>query len=303
MGFEASPRNEFRASLRPGGRRPIVVAEKNAKVDRSADGLEAVQVPRAEKRRTDQRGGDRHRLEGEQSFVRHKGKKHAVDLVNLSDGGAMVAGQFKARLWDKVDLVLGEGAEMECAVRWIRDGEIGLEFAHETRIDCDPGTRDALLREVLKNSFPDVEFKARAADAEAEEKLSQKRDAPRHPLIWNGVLHHDFQWQSARLRNISATGALVECANNVPVGAVVFLDLKEAGRVAATVSWSRGDQTGLLFAEPFDVTSLSKATPILASKGNAKPAVDPQDSALEPSPWAPEWQRLSVDELGAELGG
>ena len=69
MGFEASPPNEFRASLRPGGRRPVVVAEKYAKGDPSEDGLRAVKVPRSETRRTDQRGTDRHRLGDEQSVV------------------------------------------------------------------------------------------------------------------------------------------------------------------------------------------------------------------------------------------
>ena len=301
MGFEASPPNEFRASLRPGSRGPVVVASKNAKVDPDADGLSAVQVPRSESRRTDQRGGDRHRLEGEQTFVRRKGKNQKVELINLSQGGAMITGDCKVTLWDKVELVLGDGGAIECAVRWIRDGKYGLEFAHETQIDCDAGTRDTLLRDVTRNSFPDVEIKARPATQDTSDE--QQREATRHPLIWNGVLHHDFEWQAARLRNISATGALVECANSVPAGAKVFLDLSEAGRVAAHVSWSRGTQTGLAFVEPFDVACLSKATPILASKTSAKSHFAPYGRGCDQAPWAPQWNRLSVDELGAELGG
>lgn len=299
MGFEASPRNEFRASLRPGGRRPVVVAEKYAQADPSEEGVRKVKIPRSESRRTDQRGGDRHRLAGETVTVRREGKAHEVELINLSHDGAMVAGDFKARLWDKVDLVLGEGAEVECAVRWIRDGRIGLEFAHETRIDCDSATRDELLRDVIRNSFPDVEIKRRPA----KEEHDHKREATRHPLIWNGVLHHDFEWQEARLRNISATGALVECSLDVRAGANVFLDLNEAGRIAAKVSWSSGDQVGLIFAEPFDVTSLSKSKPVLAEKNPKLPRAGMDATDIAQSPWAPEWQRLSLDELGAELGG
>lgn len=301
MGFEGSQPNEFRASLRPDSRGPLVVADKRAKVDPSADGLSAVKVPRSETRRTDQRGGDRHRLDGEQTFVRRKGRKHKVELVNLSHGGAMITAGVTMKLWEKVALVLGEGGAIECAVRWIRDGKYGLEFAHETQIDCDTGTRDTLLREVIHNSFPEVEIKARPASPESAGE--QQREAPRHPLIWNGVLHHDFEWQPARLRNISATGALVECETSVPAGAKVFLDLNEAGRVAAQVSWSRGDQTGLVFAEPFDVAKLSKATPILASKSGAKAQFGPSGRGCDQAPWAPQWSRLSIDELGAELGG
>ena len=303
MGFEPSPPNEFRASLRPGGRRPIVVAEKYAQGDPAEDGLGAVKVPRSEFRRADHRGGDRHRLADEQTSVRHQGETHSVQLINLSQGGAMVAGDLDAKLWDTVGLVLGEGAEVECAVTWIRDGKIGLEFAHETRVECDSATLDDLLRDVIRNSFPDVEIGACSEAAGEAEADDQKRGAIRHPLIWSGVLHHDFQWQAARLRNISATGALIECPLEVAVGATVYLDLAEAGRVAAQVSWSRGDQTGLVFAEPFDVTCLSKTKPILASKNGPKSHFAPYGRDCDQSPWAPEWKRLSMDELGAELGG
>ena len=301
MGIEGSPPNEFRASLRRGGG-PLVVAKKNAKADPSADGLEAVKVPRSEKRRTDERGGDRHRLSGKETMVRVKGKNHKVELVNLSQGGAMVAGDFPATLWDKLDLLVGDGAEFECAVRWIRDGRVGLEFAHETRIDCDSSTRDELFRNVIRKCFPDVELVARPARTDGPEASDQKRAASRHPLIWNGVLHHDYRRQTARLRNISATGAMLECSDKVPVGAAVSLDLKEAGRIAAEVSWSHGEQIGLLFDSPFDVSSLAKATPLLASKtgANAQPAPDGGDRLH--SPWAPHWKRLSIAELGAELG-
>jgi hypothetical protein len=302
MGFEASPPNEFRASVRRGGG-PLVVAKKNVKVDPSFDGLEAVKVPRSEKRRTDERGDDRHRLGGEQTLLRRKGKNHKVELINLSHGGAMVAGDLPVKLWDKVELMLGESANFECAVCWIRDGKIGLEFAHETRIDCDSSTREELFREVIRKSFPDVEIKARPARTGGRKRADQKRAASRHPLIWTGVLHHDYQRQEAQLRNISATGAMLECSDRVPVGAAVFLDLKEAGRIAAQVSWSHGEQTGLVFDEPFDVSSLAKATPLLASKTGAKAKPAPDGGERAQSPWAPHWNRLSIDELGAELGG
>ncbi len=138
MGFEAAPPNDFRASLRSGRRDTPVVSKKRGRGDRSADGLGAVKVPRSESRSSNQRNGDRHRLADEQAVVRRKGKSHEVELINLSHGGAMVVGDFKAKLWDKVELVLGDGGEIECAVRWMRGDRIGLEFAHETKVIAHP---------------------------------------------------------------------------------------------------------------------------------------------------------------------
>lgn len=299
MGFEAAPPNDFRASLRSGRRDSPVVTQKRAPKDRKVSGLDGVKVTRSESRSSDQRAGDRHRLTGEQAVVRRKGKSHEVELINLSHGGAMVAGDFKAKLWDKVELVLGDAGEIECAVRWMRGDRIGLEFAHETKVDCAPDTLDELLRQVIRNSFPNVEIKARQPVAEAQE---QKRNAVRHPLIWSGILHHDYDWDTVRLRNISRLGALIECSVSLPPGVAVYLDLGEAGRLAATVSWSRGNQSGLQFHESFDVTRLSKATPEIAATQGSRPHFGGEGNS-DQSPWAPQWKRLSVEELGSRLGG
>ena len=307
MGSERIP-NQFRASLGPDGRGSPLVTAKRGRGDGAGGGLGGVIVPRSESRSSNQRGGDRHRLSDEQALVRRKRKTHLVELINLSHGGAMVAGDFKARLWDKVSLVLGgDGAtgEIECAVRWIRDGRYGLEFAHETRIDCDSETLDELLRQVIRNSFPGVELKPRPKlpeQAEQPEPPEQKRGEVRHPLIWNGILHHDYDWEVVRLRNISRLGALIECPANLPAGVTVFLDLGEAGRPGASVSWSRGNQAGLAFAEPFDVRSLARTTPNVAARQGYRPPFGEAGEG-DQSPWAPQWGRLSVDELGKNLGG
>src|SRR5689334_8579457 len=95
-----------------------------------ADALHSVRVAREEARRSDSRAGDRHRLTGERVRLTHEGKSYDVELINLSGGGAMVSGGFEPKLWDRVDLHLGEDGMVECAVRWLRDRRIGLEFAH-----------------------------------------------------------------------------------------------------------------------------------------------------------------------------
>ena len=298
MGFEAAPPNNFRASALNGRTAAPLVAEKKTGTKTAAAGLGDIKVTRSESRSSNQRNGDRHRLNDEQAVVRRKGKNHVVDLINLSHGGAMISGKFRAKLWDRVELVLGEAGEIECAVRWIRGDRIGLEFAHETRVDCDSQTLEELLRKVIQNSFPDVAINDRQP---ASVEIEQKRGATRHPLIWSGILHHDYEWDTVRLRNISTTGALIECSATLPVGVTVYLYLDAAGRIGATVSWSRGNQTGLSFHEPFDVCSLSKTTPDVAPTQGSRPNFA-GDGHSDQSPWAPQWKRLSVDELGSSLG-
>lgn len=302
MSYEAPP-NSFRASLRrEPGQSPIVTTKK-ARVGRGSEGLEAVAVPRSEGRRTNHRGGDRHRLQNEQVVVRIGRRTYDVELINLSRGGAMIEAGFKAKLWDRVELVLGPGGVVECAVRWVRGNRYGLEFAHETRIECDPATMNAMLCDVIRNSFAEHEAEL-GADADASEQSSRPditpRTAVRHPLIWSGILHHEYEWEQVRLRNISTSGALVECSTEYSVGASVYLDLDAAGRIGATVCWARGDQVGLAFTETFDVRKLAQAAPDVVSVDWVVPDYLTPDR-VSSVPAVEPWRRASVAELSRSL--
>ena len=304
MACEPRP-NRFRAAVVAGKREPLVVRGKRGRVDKTAKGLAAVPVPRSEGRRRNERRNDRHRLDSESAVLRHKRRKTTVELINLSGGGAMIAGKLKVRLWDHVHLILGEHGEVECAVRWIKGDRVGLEFSHETRIDCDSETHTELLRAVIRKSFPDVEIQSAQVPAKAKTAsvaVEEHRGAERHPLIWTGLVFHNYETDPARLRNISTTGALIQCSAHLPQGATVYLDLGEAGRHAATVSWCRGDQSGLAFHEPFDIHVLAKARPEVVPPSWIKPDYLADDDPKS-SPWAAEWGRLSLTELGKTLRG
>jgi hypothetical protein len=92
---------------------------------------------------------------------------------------------------------------------------VGLEFAHETRIDCEPQARDALLLEVIHRSFPDVALAARdEADLPLPVEETEKQDDDdsvansrrierRHPLVWMGEVYFAHSNEKVRLRNIS----------------------------------------------------------------------------------------------------
>ena len=290
----------------PGADDPLLSSKKS----RGAlqDTLDGVLVRRSECRRTNARTSDRHRLSSEQAILRYDGQANVIELVNLSAGGAMIRGNLELQLWNQVVLVLGDGGEMDCAVRWIKDDSIGLEFAHETRIDCDKEARDEILRAVIRKSFPHVaeielEYPKRRTDDDptCESASAQRRQSDRHPLIWNGTVYYDgnvdYQAEPVRLRNISITGALVQSLNPLAEGGLVDLDLRTAGRHAATVKWTRGNQSGLEFYELFDIHSLSDACPEIT------PVSGPAEFFGNQEPWAPEWRRATLEQMTRSLSG
>jgi hypothetical protein len=221
----------------------------------------------------------------------------------------MIAGKLDLMLWDAVELLLGDNGKVECVVRWIRDDRFGLEFAHETRIDCDVSEREAVLREVLTRNFGNVEFdlprseRTRKSDLQPEvDADSEQRIARRHPLIWTGVLHHDYQSSPIRVRNISTTGAMIECSTPVRVGTEPLLELSDALSVSGTVAWAVGDQVGFAFHSPFDMAQLAESLPDVAPSEWIRPTY--LDSGTDPeSPWDPRWNRMSVGELRQHLEG
>ena len=283
---------------------PILKAKqpKGAK----ADTLHSVSVARETRQRSDSRGEDRHRLSGERARVSHDGKDHEVELINLSGGGAMIAAGFEPMLWDAVEMHLGEHGTIECVVRWIRDGRIGLEFAHETRLDCSADEVATVLREVISRSFPDlVLLEEEPEDDEIEIEEDENRTASRHPLIWNAVLHHDYQSTKVRVRNISPTGAMIESAVPVRTGTQPLLEITESVSLSATVAWVVGDQVGLTFHTPFDMRALAQAKPTVAAAEWLKPDYlgGGADNDDENSPWDPRWKRMTLVELQQELEG
>jgi hypothetical protein len=301
-----TPRNSFRAAVVRGERPELLVSDKAPKLAPSDETLRKV-VPRSERRRANHREQDRHRLPDLAAKVRTRGKEHDVELINLSGGGAMLRGSFRGKLWDIVELELDEGIRVEAAVRWLRDELVGLEFAHETRIDCDPGAEASLLREVIQRSFPQLalwteEPPPPVEPCSGETERAEHRTDKRHPLIWNGVLHHRQTSHPVRLRNISSGGALVDIQAFCPKGIEVVLDLGGAGKLNATVGWAHGEQVGLRFHEPFDLACLANARPEVTPQRWVRPSF--LDSAPEDdTPWHLKWKRRSVAELAFDLEG
>ena len=299
------PRNTFRSAVVRGERPTLVLTDKMRRREGSDDSLKGSIVRRSEVRRGNHRGGDRHRLDSQKATARHNGKTHSVEVVNLSAGGAMIRAGFAPHLWDIIELELGEGSAIECAVRWMRDGLMGLEFAHETRIDCDPRQRAELLLDVFQRSFPETAIQLE--DLKEDEPVQVQpedlghRYEKRHPLIWKGEIHYAFDSNPVRLRNISAGGVLVDVATDYPVGAEVMLDLGGAGQFGAIVTWAAGDQAGLRFEKAFDIACLAKARPDLAPHHHM--TIDFGQAAAQGTPWDEQWSRSSLADMREELEG
>jgi hypothetical protein len=124
------------------------------------------------------------------------------------------------------------------------------------------------------------------------------RNGARHPLIWSGVLHHDFESHSVRLRNISTTGAMIECPVKLRVGAEPLLELGGGIQLPSTVSWAVGDAAGLRFAREFDLSDLARAKPEVADRQWQRPSYLNRSRSADD-----EWQHLSLGELRQSLEG
>lgn len=274
-------------------------------------GLGSIPVARETVRSVNHRDDDRHRLQAEQAVIQVGRKSHEVELINLSDGGAMIRTDAPLTMWQKLFLVLGDCDPVEAAVRWIRGDRVGLEFAHETQIGGDEAKRNAMLLEVLKRSFPDAgkaKPKSKSlpvakpkADAGKQPSGAQRRTALRHPLIWWGEIHFSHESTRVRLRNISASGALVDSDVAFPPDAEVLLDLSGAGQHFATVTWSRGDQVGLSFVSPFNIALLAKVKPEVATHKWDRPAY--LEGAVRDQAESNAWGSSTLPELRDDLEG
>lgn len=260
----------------------------------TADALLSIPVLRQQARTSDTRLEYRFLLAGETTTVTRKGAVHDVRLVNVCGGGAMITAGFEPALWERLELNLGEHGSVECSVIWMRQGRLGLEFAHETRLGCDEDEQGELLREVIHRHFPEAQFEAPVPAEEADEH--EHRRELRHPFFWSGTLHCEYGSTPVRLRNISPEGAMIETSFEMAPGAEPYLDLGEAGSIFGTIVWAAGDQSGLEFHERFDLALLARTKPQL-SAGSA-PLVRLGPGPRSGKGWQASWKRMIPDDLG-----
>ncbi|NIJ15680.1 putative bifunctional diguanylate cyclase/phosphodiesterase [Sphingobium vermicomposti] len=78
-------------------------------------------------------------------------------------------------------------------------------------------------------------------------------------------VHHDGHVYTGRIRNISATGALLEGLWNVPEGTLFAIEFSDTLTVNAIAQWAQDDRTGVEFTGTLDLSALRAQPRALAS--------------------------------------
>lgn len=91
--------------------------------------LDGTIIPRSEQRSIDERGEARHAPLSSTAVLEFRGRKHVVQLLNISPSGAMVLFPHVPNIGERLPLQLIERGVVVAQVRWVRDGRIGLSFA------------------------------------------------------------------------------------------------------------------------------------------------------------------------------
>lgn len=271
--------------LSAGQDRPSPVAAKTTatpkpRVASLGASLAAIPVKRTESRTTNQREGDRVPGVIADTTLTVRRRKMDARVVNLSCDGAMIEVDVELHIGERVAISLGDGGSGKCVVRWIRGGRIGLEFDGFS-LELGQGPEGFAFRR----------------SEEAKRKIAER--ATRQALVWRATLHHGPDSTPVRLANVSTTGALLEGAPDVEVGASVLIDLSGAGMMPSTVRWAEGGRVGVLFDREFDVQLLS----ICAAHDAAPKKIDwvkPEyltDERNPNSPHAGRWEKLTLEDL------
>lgn len=279
--------HEIRSSILSGEVKSGPVARKGGKkAAPSLGGLGKIAIKREEPRCTNQRSEDRHPNVVAQSTIVFRRRKQQVRVVNVSSRGAMIEAEIEPRIGEPLDIVFSDENRTRCAVRWVREGRIGLEFVNETIFwETAPGG-------TILHAQPAAERE----DSEEEEPAFVDRE-PRQRLIRSGMLYWSGITVPVRMRNISSGGARVEGERQLCPGAEVELDLGDGGFHIAEVRWSKDGQIGLRFAADFDLDSL---VPAASHAGPLPEVLKPAYLETElraDSPWAARFERLSTTDL------
>ncbi len=130
----------------------------------------------------------------------------------------------------------------------------------------------------------DARQRANAAAALLEQDAHVERE-PRLALLRIAELHSLGHVNMVKIRNISATGAMIEAPGNIPIGQKGELKLADGWAFAGEVRWRRGNRFGMQFTQPIalDDFVVGNPPPLVAS------APPPQaDAVIEPAP-VPGW--------------
>lgn len=274
--------HKLRATILNGGVHPPVSTSepKRPAATKSSVGpsLMSLPVKRETSRTTHQRSSDR--LPGIMASttltVRRAG--HETAVLNLSSDGAMIETDVELRIGDRVAITLPDGTDGRCIVRWLRERRVGLEF-------------DGFGLEIGRSATGTFTFRREVAP---KRKIADR--AKRRSMVWNATLHADTEMVGVKLRNVSASGAQLDCDLVLDAGTKVLLSLGGAGFMPSKVRWCEAGHMGLSFDREFDVDMLI----VCAEQDESMKAIEwvkPEylmDERSPDSPWAARFDKLTL---------
>jgi len=146
----------------------------------------------------------------------------------------------------------------------------GVETQEELQLVRDLGC-SLVQGYIFGKPMPPEDARELAAKGAATLPAQLPQREPRMRIIRAALLHYQGQVKGARLRNISSGGALVECREEVPVGAHIQLDFAAGGLIDAEVRWTKGTQFGCQFMEKFNLKLLQPTKPTTKSPSVVAP--------------------------------
>jgi len=91
--------------------------------------LDGSMIPRQERRTIDERQEPRRAALSNTGVLEFRGRKHVIQLINVSKSGAMVVFPHVPNIGERLPLQLLDHGFVSAQVRWVKDGRIGLSFA------------------------------------------------------------------------------------------------------------------------------------------------------------------------------
>ena len=110
---------------------------------------------------------------------------------------------------------------------------------------------------IFGRPLPAEEARKLANGATVEADGYQCIREPRQRLMRRAIAEINGEVTEIRLRNISATGALVECVQAVAPGTSITIDIVGAGPVLGSVRWAQAGKFGIQFTDPFNLARLA----------------------------------------------
>ena len=128
--------HELRSAILTGDVKSALDPTARKEACRRGGGLSLIDIaiPREERRSTDQRREDRYHGVVERATITFRRKKSLVRVVNVSAGGVMIESAILPRIGEEVAIELEGLGRIEGAVRWVKQGRVGLD-AGEGAID------------------------------------------------------------------------------------------------------------------------------------------------------------------------